>query len=83
MSEASKRDLWIDQPYAENTWRVRELCSGTVKELASFATREQAQIFLEDTLNPPAPEDTRSSTKDSPAPAAPKSGPTWTRGVAP
>jgi hypothetical protein len=83
MSEAPKRDLWIDQPYAESTWRVRELYEGTVKELGSFATREQAQIFLEETLNPPAPEPSTTAPADAAATVQQKARPTWTRGVAP
>lgn len=79
------RDLWIDQPYAESTWRVRELDGGEVRTLAVFPTREQAQLHIQHLLNPepasqPEPETPHPSgdADETPRPKA-----TWTRGVSP
>lgn len=79
------RDLWIDQPYAESTWRVRELAGGEIRTLAVFPTREQAQRFIERTLDPGAEAEPDSGPLDAPesGAAAPGPRPTWTRGVSP
>ena len=83
----NSRDLWIDQPYAEPTWRVREHTDDGIVTLETFPTREQAQIFLEETLDPSlkakreAARQARIEEQQKKRESKPR--PTWTRGVSP
>jgi hypothetical protein len=80
----SARDLWIDQPYAENTWRVRELVDGLAVELGSFATREQAMILMDQILNPKAEVGVaKEAEPQGQESEAKRPKPTWVRGVQP
>lgn len=81
---AEERDIWIDQAYSASEYRVRENVGDTAKTLGVFATRPQAEDFMDRILHPEkyADEDKEEPTEEV-APKPEKKRPTWTRGISP
>ncbi len=81
----SERDIWIDQAYAASEYRVRELLGEDVETLGVFATRPQAEDFMDRTLYPEkyAEEEVEEEPVEEAPPAPEKKKPTWTRGISP
>ena len=81
---AEQRNIWIDQAFSASEYRVRERVGVESETLGVFATRPQAEDFMDRILNP---EKYADEGKDEPvqetAPEPKKKKPTWTRGITP